>query len=41
MGYNWHLAFPEGKLVHDYFRLNFMHTFPDRDKNESQTSQGF
>jgi hypothetical protein len=41
MGYNWHHAFPEGKIVHDYLQLNFMLTFPDRNMNESQASQGF
>ena len=35
MGYKWHHAIPEGKLLHDYLRLNFMLTFPDRNTNES------
>ena len=33
MGCNWHHAFPEGKIVDDYLRLNFMLIFPDRNMN--------
>ena len=41
MGYNWHYALPEGRIVHDYLRLNFTLAFPNRIMNESQSSQGF
>ena len=41
MGYNKHHAFLEGKIVHDYLKLNFMLSLPGRNMNESQSSQGF